>query len=108
LPKQLFDFFVKTFDPSDFETLDGAFAAYVRSLSPKWNEVYRSLETAGDDWTQIAFPDVNAIAWRTRPITRGGAEHLPRPARPESGPQFAPRTDLTEPLDKPEPGVNLS
>jgi hypothetical protein len=68
VPRQLFDFFVKTFDLSDFETLDRDFAAYVRSLSPKWNEVYRSLETAGDDWTQTAFPDVNAVAWRTTPV----------------------------------------
>jgi hypothetical protein len=45
--------------------LDKEFSAYVRALSPHWDEVYRSLSTAGDTWTQAAFKDANAIAWRT-------------------------------------------
>jgi hypothetical protein len=47
---------------------DEAFAKYVRGLAPEWEEVYRSLWTTGTDWTQIAFPDGNAIAWRRNPL----------------------------------------
>lgn len=50
------------------KTIDAKFKAYLRSLTPQWDEVYRSLETAGRSWTQIAFPDKNAISWRTEPV----------------------------------------
>lgn len=49
----------------EMSAIDAKFNAYLRTLKPRWEEVYRSLETAGDDWTQIAFPDTNAITWRT-------------------------------------------
>jgi hypothetical protein len=49
----------------EMKAIDGKFKAYLHALTPQWEEVYRSLETAGKSWTQIAFPDKNAIAWRT-------------------------------------------
>jgi len=45
-----------------------SFPAYLRALKPVWSERYRSLETAGEDWIQIAFADTNAIAWRALPV----------------------------------------
>lgn len=48
--------------------LDKQFKQYVLSLHPKWSEVIRSLETNEDVWRQIAFADVNAVAWRTEGI----------------------------------------
>jgi hypothetical protein len=50
------------------EALDEAFPDYVESLEPRWRQPYRSLETHGEEWEQIAFPEAggfgaNAIAW---------------------------------------------
>jgi hypothetical protein len=53
--------------PDRMNAIDAEFRASLGALKPRWEEVYRSLETAGDGWTQIAFPDTNAIAWRTAP-----------------------------------------
>jgi hypothetical protein len=47
---------------------DKAFAKFVQDLRPQWDEVYRSLWTAGAEWPQIAFPDKNAVAWRREPL----------------------------------------
>src|SRR4029079_5356874 len=47
------------------------FAKYVRDLSPRWDEVYRSLSTNGDAWIQIAFKDSNSVDWQTADV---GAE----------------------------------
>jgi len=55
-----------------FGDQDKSFAKHVASLAPQWNEVYRSLTTSGAEWTQIAFPDANAIAWRTEPLKSKG------------------------------------
>lgn len=57
-----------------FGGADGAFAKHVRNLRPQWEEVYRSLWTAGTEWPQLAFPDRNAIAWRREPLAAGGLE----------------------------------
>lgn len=65
---QLIAFIEVTLGQEGMMSIDGRFAKYLRSLRPRWEEVYRSLETAGDHWTQIAFPDKNAIAWRTEPV----------------------------------------
>ena len=54
----------------ELKKIDGAFEKYVRALKPQWDEVYRSLETSGPTWTQIAFPDTNAIAWRTQAVKK--------------------------------------
>lgn len=54
-----------------FDSVDRKFRRYIRSLFPRWREVYRSLDTKGTSWTQVAFEDKNAIAWRTRPARRG-------------------------------------
>ena len=59
----------------------------MKSSQPKWRETYRSLETKGKTWTQIAFAEKNAIAWRTRRIGRstyritGSVEILPNDRR---------------------------
>lgn len=50
--------------------LDKGFAKYVNGLRPAWSETFRSLETEGDHWLQVAFPKTNAIAWRTEPVGR--------------------------------------
>jgi len=50
--------------------LDGEFKVYVNGLKPEWEQVYRALEIREDRWVQMAFPDANAIAWRTQPIGR--------------------------------------
>ena len=52
------------------KSFDRRFAKYVMALEHRWEEIYRSLETAGDEWTQVAFPTKNAIAWRTDPVGR--------------------------------------
>jgi hypothetical protein len=48
--------------------LDQEFQKYLASLKPQWEEVYRTLDTRGNVWTQMAFSDANAIAWRTEPV----------------------------------------
>jgi len=53
---------------------DAAFSAYVTALHPEWEEVYRSFWPEGAAWTQIAFPDSNAIAWRQEPVASDGFE----------------------------------
>lgn len=45
--------------------LDTEFASCVKALAPRWEEIHRSLSTRGDAWAQTAFPQSNAIAWRT-------------------------------------------
>jgi len=55
-----------------FGGADKAFGKFVDDLRPEWEEVYRSLSTAGEEWAQIAFPDKNAIAWHRAPV-QGGA-----------------------------------
>jgi hypothetical protein len=47
---------------------DKPFAKYVAAQKPQWEEIYRSLSTSGSQWVQIAFPERNAIAWRTEPV----------------------------------------
>ena len=47
------------------EKLERDFQRDVKGLEPRWQEVFRSLETGGEAWTQVAFPGKNAIAWRT-------------------------------------------
>ncbi len=48
--------------------IDDEFRDFVRALQPQWEQVYRSLETDGDQWVQTAFRSTNAIAWRAQPI----------------------------------------
>lgn len=52
----------------DFAALDESFAAWIRTLEPRWDEVHRSLGAESEARIQIAFPSSNAIAWRTDPI----------------------------------------
>lgn len=68
------------------EGLDGLdldFEQFVRSQTPAWDEEWRSLSTAGEAWAQTAFPERNAVAWRTAPVAadsyelRGELEILP-------------------------------
>jgi hypothetical protein len=63
--------------------LDLDFEQFVRSQAPAWDEVFRSLSTVGDAWLQAAFPDRNAVSWRTSSVgvdtyeLRGQIEILP-------------------------------
>ena len=46
--------------------VDAAWAAFLRSVEPGWDEQLRLLDTSRGPWLQAAFPDVRALAWRTR------------------------------------------
>ena len=50
------------------ETLDAQFRTWLAGLAPTWREVIRALDTNGTAWVQAAWPDSNAIAWRTQPV----------------------------------------
>lgn len=50
---------------SDEATLNIELKQYIKSLRPKWFEEYRSLETAGESWFQVGFPETNAAAWQS-------------------------------------------
>lgn len=52
----------------DVETLDKDFRDHVRNLQPLWVEEIRSLETGGDAWHQISFPNSTATCWRQAPL----------------------------------------
>lgn len=66
--QQLNAFIEATLGPDEMKTIDRKFADYLRQRKPQWEQVYRSLDTAGKEWFQIAFSDKNAIAWRTEPV----------------------------------------
>jgi hypothetical protein len=52
---------------ADWKAVDAEFRAWIEKLAPKWEQLYVTLEIDGDDWTQCAFDDVNAMAFRTAP-----------------------------------------
>ncbi len=87
--ERLASFVERAIGDDEMRVIDEKFAAYVRAFSPPWEEVYRSLDTAGKAWTQIAFPDTNAIAWRTKPVGKenytlvGRVKLLPGAAHPQ-------------------------
>jgi len=54
-----------------FGGTDGAFRDFVTGLHPQWEQISRSLSTAGTEWEQIAFPERNAIAWHLEPMKGG-------------------------------------
>lgn len=49
-------------------TLNADFAASVAALKPEWEQVFRSLAPAKNGYMVIAFPESNAIAWRTNVV----------------------------------------
>jgi hypothetical protein len=55
--------------------LDAEFTAYVAGCRAQWSETFRSLAPCEDGLQQIAWPDVNAIAWHQQPIA-GGAVRI--------------------------------
>lgn len=73
--------------PVNTDALDEAFKQYVGSRAPQWQEQSRSLAVRGDTWTQIAFADTDAVAWRAKPAgavsyrISGTLEFLPNSAR---------------------------
>jgi hypothetical protein len=81
--KQFFDAVTAPYATEGLDGLDLDFEQFVRSQTPAWDEVHRSLATAGDAWAQTAFADQNAIAWRTASVgadayeVRGQIEILP-------------------------------
>jgi len=66
---RLLDAFERAFQDTGFAALDEGFARYIDSLQPEWDEVEIALEVKGRYWTQLAFPDAPAAAWRV-----GGVE----------------------------------
>ena len=57
----------KRLGASDWKAVDAEFRAWIGKLAPKWEQLFVTLEIAGDDWTQCAFDDKNAVAFRTAP-----------------------------------------
>jgi hypothetical protein len=55
----------KRLGATDWKAVDAEFRAWIGKLAPKWEQLFVTLEIDGDDWTQCAFDDTNAIAWRT-------------------------------------------
>lgn len=49
----------------DFAALDDEFRAFIDGLKPEWDEPTFSLAVQGEEWTQCAFADANAVAFRT-------------------------------------------
>lgn len=80
---RFFDAVTAPYATEGLDGLDLDFEQFVRSQKPAWDETFRALATAGDVWTQTAFADNNAVAWRTAPVgvdrfeIRGQAEILP-------------------------------
>ena len=66
-PQGLYVFAEQTFGRDGFERLNTDFREFVRGLKPKWEVKYHSLEVRRKQWIQIAFPDNNALAWRSEP-----------------------------------------
>jgi hypothetical protein len=54
-----------------FGDLTKTFERHVAAAEPDWQETYRSLSPRGKEWLQIAFPDCNALAWRSESIKGG-------------------------------------
>lgn len=50
---------------------DRDFVAFVQKQRPAWREVFRALDPSGKQWRQIAFPNRNAVAWRSEPVKGG-------------------------------------
>jgi hypothetical protein len=81
--ERFFDTVVAAYPAEGLAGLDLDYEQFVRSQAPGWDEVFRALSTAGDAWTQAAFADHNAVAWRTSPVgaesyeVRGQIEILP-------------------------------
>lgn len=67
---RLMTFVESTLGPETMAGIDERFKTYVNAINPQWHEVYRALDTRGSPWTQVAFPDTNAICWRTAPVGR--------------------------------------
>lgn len=55
----------------DLAALDDEFHAFIDALKPEWDEPGFSLSVQGEEWTQAAFDDSNAVAFRT---ARAGAK----------------------------------
>jgi hypothetical protein len=81
--RRFFEVVVRPYATEGLEGLDLDFEQFVRSQTPAWDEVHRALSSGGDAWTQTAFADANAVAWRTAPVgaeayeVRGQLEILP-------------------------------
>ncbi len=60
--------FKKLLGKTAYARLDEDYTAWLTRQKPVWEEVFRSLETAGAGWTQVAFASKNALAWKTQPV----------------------------------------
>ena len=59
---------------NELPVIDREMEEWIAALAPRWDEPYRSLDTSGPEWRQIAFPHLwrngsNAIAWRQDRVT---------------------------------------
>jgi hypothetical protein len=52
------------FDDAALDAVNDAYRRSVDAMAPIWDEVYRSLETDGETWRQLAYSTSNAVAWR--------------------------------------------
>lgn len=59
---------VKIIGADQLPALDQEFQKFSKELKPRWDEVFRTLDARGNIWTQMAFPDANAVAWCTDPV----------------------------------------
>jgi len=68
-PENCSKLLLKTLD-TDEANLDRELREYIGTLKPRWNEEFRSLETAGESWFQIGFPKTNAAAWQSAKLPK--------------------------------------
>lgn len=74
---------IEAFGADAMQDLDRAFGRWLAGFEPAWDEEAPALEVRGPRWTQIAFPDAPAAAWRTeavegkRIVFRGRLTFLP-------------------------------
>jgi hypothetical protein len=59
---------------TELPAIDRELEESIAAFAPRWDEVYRSLDTSGPEWRQIAFPHLwrkgaNALAWRQDRLT---------------------------------------
>ena len=61
---RLYDIVRKHFDDKALDALNDEYRGYIDALAAEWSEPHRSLEVRGLRWTQMAYPQTNAVAWQ--------------------------------------------
>ncbi|MFK7767701.1 MAG: hypothetical protein AB8B55_10810 [Mariniblastus sp.] len=65
--KRASDLLIKTLEVGT-EELESDFLFHIAHTEAEWIDYVRSLETGGEVWHQIAFPNSGAIAWKQTPL----------------------------------------